>query len=115
MGHSKQISLFPEETAKDSEIANLQQRYLHLTKSVLPAAARQRERHWPVREDHCFQRIVLDHVCQGVWYERFKKPAYKHMTAEQLRAAIAICEEIEGDKRDLTALNRQSLSWRGKL
>ncbi|MEL6785499.1 MAG: hypothetical protein AAFO61_13840, partial [Pseudomonadota bacterium] len=88
---------------------------LHLTNKALPAAARQSDRKWPVREDHCFQRIVLDHVCGGAWYEYLKRPAYKHMSAEQLRGAIAICEKILSNQLDLVVLNRQSLKWRGKV
>ena len=42
------------------ETRDLIDTYLHLTKKVLPQLARGDEQNWPIREDHCFQRIVLD-------------------------------------------------------
>jgi len=57
--------------------------YLHLTKEILPSLARSSRRDWPVREDHCFQRIVLDTICDGVWYEHLDRPAYKNLTHDK--------------------------------
>ncbi|MEM9733441.1 MAG: hypothetical protein AAF903_08135 [Pseudomonadota bacterium] len=114
MDQPRQTSLFPDKIQQKVDLAELRERYLHLTKTVLPTMAQQPDRKWPVREDHCFQRIVLDYVCGGVWYKQLKKPAYKHMSAEQLMAAIELSEAISRDERDLSALNRQSLVWRGK-
>ncbi len=50
------------------EIDNLVSVYMYLSKEVLPTMARSCQRNWPVSADHCFQRIVLDHVCGGVWH-----------------------------------------------
>ena len=58
--------------------------YLTLTRNVLPSLAKDGSRTWPVVEDHCFQRIVLDTICGGVWYEFIDRPAYKHLTMEQV-------------------------------
>lgn len=97
--------------ARDADIA----RYLHLTKTVLPDMARQPGPRWAVCEDHCFQRIVLDMVAGGVWYDHIARPAYRHLTAAQARQAVALCEAIRAGTVDLHRLNRQSLAWRDKL
>ncbi|MEM6760339.1 MAG: hypothetical protein AAF601_12755 [Pseudomonadota bacterium] len=88
--------------------------YIHLTGTVLPAMARRADVRWPVREDHCFQRIVLDHVCGGVWYDTLKRPAYKHLSRAQAEQAASLAQDIADGRADLTAMNRQSLIWRGK-
>ena len=99
-----------EKDGKDTQIAT----YMHLTKEVLPAIARSDRTDWPVREDHCFQRIVLDHVCGGVWYEYLGRPAYMHLTKDQAERAVELCHDIAGGHADLQQLNQQSLIWRGK-
>ena len=89
--------------------------YMHLTKNVMPPLALTAERNWPVREDHCFQRIVLDTICGGVWYQHLERPAYKNLTIEQAQRAVQLCQDIIDGSVDLWQLNRQSLLWRGKL
>ncbi|MCF6443630.1 hypothetical protein [Nereida sp. MMG025] len=89
-------------------------RYRRLSGEVLPRLARTKARHWPICEDHCFQRVVLDHVCGGRWYDHIKRPAYKHLSTPQAARAVALCEQIIDGTADLWALNRQSLIWRGK-
>ena len=103
-----QADLFPD--TSDDPVAT----YLHFTGTVLPAMARGGDVRWPVREDHCFQRIVLDHVCGGVWYDTLKRPAYKHLSYAQAEAAATLARDIADGRADLAALNRQSLIWRGK-
>ena len=88
--------------------------YMHLTKKVLPQLARGDEHNWPIREDHCFQRIVLDTICGGVWYDHLSCPAYKHLTNDQARRAVKLCQDIAEGRADLDQLNQQSLDWRGK-
>ncbi|MEM7732866.1 MAG: hypothetical protein AAF280_08815 [Pseudomonadota bacterium] len=90
-------------------------RYLHLTKEVMPALAKDGNRSWPVVNDHCFQRIVLDAVSGGVWYDHIARPAYRNMTAEDATRAVTLCEDIIAGNADIEALNRQSLMFRGKL
>ena len=99
-----------EKDGKDTRIAI----YMHLTKEVLPSMARSDRTNWPVSEDHCFQRIVLDHVCGGVWYEYLDRPAYKNLTKDQAKRAVKLCEDIADGHKDLQKLNQQSLIWRGK-
>lgn len=90
-------------------------RYITLTKEVMPQLARTSHKHWPVRNDHCFQRIVLDAICGGTWYDHIARPAYKHLTRYQALQAVKLCDAIISGDADLTQLNRQSLTWRGKL
>ena len=93
---------------------NLTDAYLHLTKEVLPALAQSGGLDWPVREDHCFQRIVLDTICGGVWYAYLDRPAFRNLTQDQAQRAVALCREIAEGRADLQQLNNQSLIWRGK-
>ena len=93
----------------------LNKTYMHLTKEVLPSTARSNRQDWPVSEDHCFQRIILDQVCGGVWYEHLGRPAYKHLTKDQAQRAVELCRDIADGRVDLKQLNQQSLIWRGKL
>ena len=99
-----------EKEEKDTLIAT----YMHLTKEVLPSLVRNDQTDWPVSEDHYFKRIVLDHVCGGVWYEHLARPAYKHMTNNQAQRAVMLCQDIAERRANLQELNQQSLFWRGK-
>jgi hypothetical protein len=101
------------ETASD-DINSLIHHYLIMTKEVMPKMAREPAHNWPVRHYHCFQRIVLDSVCQGVWHESIKRPAYKNLNHVQAKRAVKLCNEIITDQVDLSQLNLQSLTWRGK-
>ena len=94
--------------------ADLVSRYIVLTKEIMPHLARTSHRHWPVCNDHCFQRIVLDTVCGGVWYDHLLRPAYKNLTRDLAANAVNLCNDIISGDNDLVALNRQSLKWRGK-
>ena len=102
-------------TKEHPRTANLVSQYMILTKEIMPNLARTSHRHWPVRNDHCFQRIVLDAVCDGVWYDHLPRPAYKNLTHDQAANAVDLCNDIISDDTDLIALNRQSLKWRGKF
>ena len=101
-------------TETKPKTADLVSRYSVLTKETMPQLARTSHTHWPVRNDHCFQRIVLDAVCGGVWYDHVARPAYKHLSREQAIHAVALCEDIIAGEADLAALNAKSLVWRGK-
>ena len=96
------------------ERRNLVDAYLQLTKQVLPSLAKSGGQDWPVRQDHCFQRIVLDTICGGVWYAYLDRPAYKNLTHEQAQREVDLCQEIAEGRADLQQLNNQSLIWRGK-
>lgn len=98
------------------ELAPLRYRYLTLTNRSLPPMALQRR--FPVRANHCFQRIVLDNLFGQCWYavlQRSKEPAYKQLTKAPLEAAIAIAEAIIAQPNAyIQQLNQNSLGWRGK-
>ncbi|WP_375428137.1 GCN5-related N-acetyltransferase [uncultured Sphingomonas sp.] len=91
----------------------LEARWLHLTRIALPAVAVARG--WPVRLDHCFQRILLDAACGGRWYDHIAdRPAYRRCDPAILDRAVALGEAVLAGEDDLPALNRRSLGWRGK-
>ncbi len=96
--------------ARDQLVA----RWLDLTRRVLPAMASNMASGaaWPIRLDHCFMRVCLDHAIGQPWHERVARPAIRHLTDEQLHAAIAIAERIAADPLALDALNTQSIAWR---
>ncbi|MEM9839959.1 MAG: GCN5-related N-acetyltransferase [Pseudomonadota bacterium] len=85
-----------------------------MTRKVLPQAALDR-RDWPVRFDHCFQRILLDNAAGAVWYDVIEgRPAYRYASVELLDAAIELGERVMTGEADLGALNAESLRLRGK-
>ncbi len=90
------------------------ERFNYLTEITLPAIAE--DHGWPVRLDHCFQRICLDHAFADVWYNHLRRLAARHLSGEPLRLAIACAETIA--RQGLPALrqyNAESLGFRGKL
>ena len=89
-------------------------RYMKLTKEVMPKMASDKAFQWPVKYVYCFQRIVLDTICNGSWYDHLKLQAYKHLTRNQALKAVQLCEDIIARRTDLNVLNRQSLLWRNK-
>lgn len=97
----------------DTPRPGLEADWLHLTRIVLPSLAAERD--WPVRYDHCFQRILLDAACDGRWLDYVSgRPAYKAIDDARLATAVALARSVEAGVADLHALNRQSLDWRGK-
>lgn len=106
-GQGQIVPMPPEDRAA------LETRWLDLTRRVLPALAG--ERGWPVRLDHCFQRILLDNALGGRWYDHVaRRPAYRYLPADALARAVALGEGCASGAADLPALNRRSLGWRGK-
>jgi hypothetical protein len=96
----------------DTDRAALEARWLQLTRETLPAVADARG--WPVRLDHCFQRILLDNACGGRWYDHVEgRPAYRCCDVELLTCAVALGEAALAGRADLGALNAASLRWRG--
>lgn len=94
---------------------DLQARYLELTRVELPAAAVAHG--WPIREDHCFMRLILDALFEACWYEHLDRRlrAYKQLDVEQLTRAVELGERMLAEGEPLvSAMNRQSLAWRGK-
>ena len=87
-------------------------RWFELTNAVLPSKAATNS--WPIRFNHCFQRVCLDHVFQQPWRLHVSSPAYKNLTKDQLNQAILVAEGILRQPETLVSLNNQSLKWRGK-
>lgn len=91
----------------------LETRWIDLTRCVLPGLAAERE--WPIRFDHCFQRVLLDAAFGGVWYDHVAtRPAYRALSGERLRVAVELAEAVAEGRADLFALNAQSLRWRAE-
>jgi hypothetical protein len=101
-------------TDNTNRLADLVSRYMVLTKDVIPQMARDPAINWPVRNDHCFQRIVLDNVCGRPWFDHLARPAYKHLSKDQAVRAVQLCKAIIAGHADLNDLNSKSLIWRGK-
>jgi hypothetical protein len=103
-------------------LSELIKEYLTLTRETMPQLAKQAaDKHskshikpWPIKHDHCFQRIVLDNICGDAWYSVLKKPAYKHLNTAQANAAVVLCHQIIAGEVDLAILNERSLQWRKK-
>jgi hypothetical protein len=96
-----------------AERVELEREWLHLTRATLPALAL--DRSWPVKADHCFQRILLDNALGGRWYDHVAaRPAYRHVDAEALDRAVELARAAVQGEVDLTDLNRRSLAWRGR-
>ncbi len=108
----KNLALFELDNALDQ----LRQEYTWLTSIVLPQLATQRD--FPVSEDHCFQRIILDNLFGCCWYDALENSqgsAYRQLSESQLRAAIALAHSIVQLPDDyLHKLNQSSLAWRGQ-
>ncbi len=98
----------------DAEVSELRTRWRTLVGETLPATARGQPG-WPIRRDHCFARVILDAVCGRPWREALPAPAWRHLSADQLRQAIALAQAIVAGAGDLGGLNRRSLQMRGKL
>lgn len=93
--------------------AALEAAWLTLTRETLPALAAGRR--WPVRADHCFQRILLDNAVEGCWYDHIAaRPAYAHAPDAMLARAVALGRAAAAGEVELGDLNRRSLAWRGK-
>ena len=69
---------------------------------------------WPIRLDHCFMRVCLDHAIGRRWDELVPRPAIRHLTDEQLARAIATAEAICQDPALLRPLNAASLRMRSR-
>ena len=96
-----------------AERLELEREWLHLTREALPALAR--DRGWPVKADHCFQRILLDNALGGRWYDHVAaRPAYRHIDGAALVRAVELARAAIRREVDLSDLNRLSLAWRGK-
>ncbi|MFH6786017.1 MULTISPECIES: GNAT family N-acetyltransferase [Methylobacterium] len=95
------------------EIAAQQRRWRALVDERLPEAAA-RHPDWPVSQNHCFARILLDNACGGPWRESVAPPAWANMPPERLALAVSLGEAVLAGRQDLALLNHRSLLWRRK-
>jgi hypothetical protein len=95
--------------------SRLEQRYLELVRSELPAAAQAGR--WRLRQDHCFGRVLLDDAVGACWYDVLdrRRTAFRQLDDARLAGAVALGERllVEGDPL-LAELDDRSLAWRGK-
>jgi hypothetical protein len=89
----------------------LEAQWLELTRLSLPGVALSRK--WPIVNDHCFQRVLLDNACNAHWATVITgKPAYRHAPDATLRAAVELGMAVLAGTQDITILNNRSLVWR---
>ena len=90
-----------------SETDALREEYRTLLNETLPARIQS-----PIRFNHCFARVVLDWLFADVWYGHVAKPAYRHLTDDQLRRCIARMRLWLTDRAVLESDNARSLALR---
>jgi hypothetical protein len=97
-----------------SEREALKDELRELANDTFPAVARREG--YPIVFNHCFLRVVYDHLFQQQWQKVLgtKKPAIHQLDETQLRRAIALGREMIADRRACEIMNRRSLEWRGK-
>ncbi|NJC25116.1 hypothetical protein [Neolewinella antarctica] len=91
------------------------ERLRQLANVDFPAAAKAGR--FPIVLNHCFLRVVYDHVAQDMWKNVLtgKGPAIHQLSGEQLDLAIATGEAMLTDRELTSKLNQESLAFRGKL
>jgi hypothetical protein len=109
------VQVLPLPTHRILSAATLfRQEYLFLTNEVLPDLGL--ENGWPVHENHCFQRILLDHLFQDCWYRHIQKgptPAYRQLNLRQLGHLLRSTHQMCWMTRaEVVQQNQQSLHWR---
>lgn len=98
-------------------VEELQKKYLHVTGETLPNLSR--ENNWVIRQNHCFQRVILDNIFGDVWYNYLdkdgEKPAYQQLDRDELEQALELANKMQryGSEK-VDELNRKSLRVRGK-
>lgn len=97
---------------KKQRMDEMRKRYWQATTEDLPEIAS--ERGWPVQEAQGFQRLILDNICKGVWYDKIAEPAISHMSEAQLRKAAYLAEDLLYGRRMLEPLEEQSRKWRNE-
>ncbi len=85
-------------------------RWLELVRDILPRIAEQNR--WPILQDHCFMRVCLDTALEAPWHTVVRRPAVRHLSDEQLGAAVAVAEALVLAPETLQVINRRSIQWR---
>ena len=102
-----------QQTLSGADISTLREEYLQKVTEELPAKAQTNDG-WPITDDHCFARVVLDTLFEDEWSHHINRsPAYKQLSEDQLRAAITIADRMLTEGRPaVEELNERSLRWR---
>lgn len=100
-------------TLDGTDLSELRSEYDQKVHHRLPELAQNGDG-WPIHLDHCFGRVVLDTLFQDEWYDHVNgRPAYKHLSEQELTDAIDIADQIIDDGAQMAAeLNDRSLQWR---
>jgi hypothetical protein len=105
-----QQSVLPFTDGAPSHRAMLIARWLELVRNILPGMSKQHS--WPISQDHCFMRVCLDTALGAPWHTVIRRPAIRHLSDEQLGAAIMVAQALVLAPQALEAINRQSILWR---
>jgi hypothetical protein len=93
-------------------LGDLRRTYRRLLFEELPEQARREG--WPVVDDHCIARVVLDATVGDVWSDHLDRPAVRNLPPEGLRAAVDVARSLAtGGRERAVELNRRSLRYRG--
>lgn len=65
-------------------------------------------------ENHCYLRIALDHVIGDKWDTKVHRPAYQHLTPEQLINVVTVLRTYLENKPVLLQHHSESLAYRKK-
>ena len=102
-----------QESLTGEDLSALREAYCRKVHDQLPAKAQAND-DWPIRDDHCFSRVVLDTVFEDVWYSHVDgRPAYEHLSPAELKTALEVADRMLREGRPvIEELNEQSLQWR---
>lgn len=82
-----------------------------LTERALPRMATRKD--WPLTYSYAYKRILYDAVLGGAWHKYIAKPAYRHLTTEQMQMAVDLAKRIIQEGLPLVEeLLRRSNNWR---
>jgi len=103
--------------SEDKIIEELRSKYIHVTSKILPNLAR--EKNWVIRQDHCFQRVILDNIFGDIWYKYLdkdgEKPAYQQLDHDELEEALELANKMQRNgSESVDVLNSKSLHFRDK-
>lgn len=89
-----------------------------LTNKILPNDAKKNKK-FPIRFNHCFQRVALDNAFGGCWYnylDKKKGTAISQISEVKLNEAIEFAMQMhKGGADTVIKLNKISLKYRNKL
>lgn len=120
--HDSQARLggFVDDDQSPTDRIDLERAYLELSEELLPDQAAE-QGDWPIRFDHCFQRVALDLVAGTEWYHEIADPdadvpAYRQLDDHHLRHAVDVLFAMHQEgKETVEWLNSVSLRYRDEI